>query len=74
MIDISVIINKDLIMINICKRYKYNFKKYMSIDYYQQEHPEGSYPNFFKRLYIFWCLKNEPTFEENLEVWKRNNF
>ena len=54
------------------KRLIYNFTKYISKQYYMMEHPDGrSYPPLLKRLYIFWKLKNEPTFNEDLEKWRR---
>jgi len=54
------------------KRLIYNFTKYTSKQYYMMEHPDGrSYPPLLKRLYIFWKLKNEPTFNEDLEKWRR---
>lgn len=50
----------------------YNFKKYTSKQYYMDEHPDNrSYPPLFKRLYIFWKLKSEPTFEERMDYWRR---
>jgi hypothetical protein len=54
------------------ERYVYNFKKYTSKQYYMDEHPDGrSYPPLYKRLYIFWKLKSEPTFEERMDYWRR---
>lgn len=55
-------------------RYYKNFKTYISKGYYQSNHPDGkSYPKFFKRLKIFWALRNEPTFDERIKVWKGYN-
>jgi hypothetical protein len=54
------------------KRLIYNFTKYTSKQYYMMEHPDSrSYPPLLKRLSIFWKLKNEPTFNEDLDKWRR---
>ena len=56
-------------MINkICIRWPYNFKKYFSKKYYQQNHPDGiSYPSLAMRIRIAWKLRNEPTLDETLK-------
>jgi len=56
-------------MINkIFIRWPYNFKKYLSKKYYQDNHPDGvSYPSFCMRIRIAWKLRNEPTLNENLK-------
>jgi|APFre7841882654_1041346.scaffolds.fasta_scaffold07985_6 hypothetical protein len=69
MIDIIIKKIKNSPMIKTIKRYAYNFTKYMSIKNYMDNHPQGRYPNFFKRLYIFWIFKNEPTYNEWRKEW-----
>lgn len=58
-------------MIKTIKRYIHNFKEYAFKKKYMENHPDGrSYPPLMKRFYIFWKLKNEPTFDERLKEWK----
>lgn len=55
------------------KRYIQNFLMYTSKQYYMANHPDGrSYPPLLKRLKIWWALKNEKTFDERFEHWKKN--
>ena len=52
----------------IYTRWPYNFKKYLSKKYYQDNHPDGvSYPSLGKRITIAWKLRNEPTLDETLK-------
>jgi hypothetical protein len=58
-------------IITMIKRYIFNFKEYIFKKKYMENHPDGrSYPPLMKRLYIFWKLRNEPTFNERLQGWK----
>lgn len=52
----------------VCTRWPYNFKKYLSKKYYQDNHPDGvSYPSLGMRIKIAFKLRNEPTLLEALK-------